>query len=1070
MEPRSQNGVRTPTSTVRPYIDQRCISEPAAPLLAHVTVAHPSLDNDPGVDVKPSRMLITAGTGYGKSSLLEAQCPADGVVMSAAAVVSDGLPGSVSWLGLDDFHRVGVDDQDHLIELLGARPEVGFAIASQTPFSAAIRRCPPGRLSERDATDLALPPYAIARLLADEYEVTDPEAALRVAALTSGWPALVHFCGDVLSRDAHADLEEALTASGTSGAEWIRVNVLDKLSQAAYEVLAAVAAIDATSPLSQGVCEAVLGEIGRGQVPNLMRELVQVGVLVPRRRVGRTAEVVIVAAVALALRAGTGGPPARNVVAAVARAYATERAWLPAARAYAVAGDRGEAIRLIGDRGQDMLRRGDARAFISLVDTVAGQGLADQPDLLRRTYADALRMVGDPSRARRAFAPLVTRAGSAGWEPGLATGVASLHYLCGEFETALETLERYVAGPDDKQPDSVDLVDWLACRAHVLVMIGRPDAARLVAERCHEIAERLGNAHSLGVAHLALARTSRGAVMDLHYERAVHFATEADDAVTATRALQAQTSVLLAAARYHQAGFSAGEAARMARLSCPPGLQSAALHNLGEALARTGRFEEALWHLECSVALCRRLGPARAALGLVGIAGIHRLLGHTERARAAYSEATELARGSGDVQVMVSALCGNALLTADESPAAAEAMVEEALCLATDDLRAHALTAAGRIALIQGDRSAAADHARRAVLIAREERAADLLAEGLELEAAVTADAIRARGDLREALSIWTAGGARPDAARIEVLIGRLPEADGMERSRARDAARDLRRLGLRVPNHRLEVGRAFSGTISVAVLGPFTVTVEGFDVPLPAWRSRQARTLVKILAAHRGRVVTRDRLCDFLWPDDDPARTGHRLSVLLATVRGVLDPAKSWPPDRYLVADSSGVRLDLGAVVIDAEMLLRDAAHAAELLERGQVDCAREVLAHVDALHRGEAFEDESEEWADGLREEVRAAWGRSMRRLANLQLREGRGPEALGLFARLLSIDPYDEQVHRRLVTSLVRAGRHGEARRTFERWCQAMREIDAPLPEPSILHPADAKFRPRPVLTPR
>ena len=111
------------------------------------------------------------------------------------------------------------------------------------------------------------------------------------------------------------------------------------------------------------------------------------------------------------------------------------------------------------------------------------------------------------------------------------------------------------------------------------------------------------------------------------------------------------------------------------------------------------------------------------------------------------------------------------------------------------------------------------------------------------------------------------------------------------------------------------------------------------------------------------------------------------------------------------------------------------DAAHAAELLDRRDTEAAREVLVHVDALYRGEAFEDEVAEWSDGLREDVRAAWGRSVRRLANLQLREGRGPEALGLFTRLLGIDPYDEQVHRRLVTGLVRAGRHGEARRAFE-----------------------------------
>ena len=362
------------------------------------------------------------------------------------------------------------------------------------------------------------------------------------------------------------------------------------------------------------------------------------------------------------------------------------------------------------------------------------------------------------------------------------------------------------------------------------------------------------------------------------------------------------------------------------------------------------------------------------------------------------------------------------------------------------------LTTAGRLALARGDRAQAGELSATALVAAREVRAADLLADALELSACLVDDPADARPALAEARSLWSGGGARPAVARVDVLIGALPGADGPERSRAREAAADLLSLGIRVPSAR-SPGTAphAPGVVQVAVLGSFTVTVDGREVPLPAWRSKQARTLVKILAGHRGRAVTRDRLCDLLWPDDDPARTGHRLSVLLATVRTVLDPAKAWPPDRYIVADEGGLRLNPGAVAVDAEMLLREAAHAAELLERGEPVQAREVLEHVERLARGHAFADETDEWADGLREEVRAAWGRSMRRLANLQLRAGRGPEALGIFARLLAVDPYDEQIHRRLVTSLVSAGRHGEARRAFDRWCRAMQDIDAPQPDP-------------------
>ena len=220
-------------------------------------------------------------------------------------------------------------------------------------------------------------------------------------------------------------------------------------------------------------------------------------------------------------------------------------------------------------------------------------------------------------------------------------------------------------------------------------------------------------------------------------------------------------------------------------------------------------------------------------------------------------------------------------------------------------------------------------------------------------------------------------------------------------------------------------------GVVQVAILGSFAVTVDGREVPLPAWRSKQARTLVKILAGHRGRAVTRDRLCDLLWPDDDPARTGHRLSVLLATVRTVLDPAKAWPPDRYIVADGGWT----AAEPRRGRGRRRDAAargRARGRAARGAVSPCRPARCWRGRRAAGSAasaFADETDEWADGLREEVRAAWGRSMRRLANRQLRAGRGPEALGIFARLLAVDPYDEQIHRRLVTSLVGgAGRHG------------------------------------------
>ena len=374
-----------------------------------------------------------------------------------------------------------------------------------------------------------------------------------------------------------------------------------------------------------------------------------------------------------------------------------------------------------------------------------------------------------------------------------------------------------------------------------------------------------------------------------------------------------------------------------------------------------------------------------------------------------------------------------------------------------------ALTAAGRVAAARGDPATALEHARRAVAAARAVRTTDLLADALELEAAVVDDPTRSRAALTEALSIWSGGGAWPAAARVEVLIGSLPDADGTERSRARDAARSLRRIGIPVVGGRTLGGDGAEPGVHVAVLGPFTVTVAGAEVPLPAWRSRQARTLVKILAAHRGRVVTRARLCDLLWPDDDPARTGHRLSVLLATVRGVLDPAKAWPPTASSPPTSSGCastcRTSCSTPTCCCATPPTRRHCSRPVTSTGRARCWPTSTCSTAAR----PSRTRPRSGPTRLREEVRSAWVRSVRRLATLQSREGLGAEALGIFVRLLSVDPFDEQVHRRLVTSLVRAGRHGEARRAFERWHAAMVEIDAPLPDPRLVAATPAERGP-------
>lgn len=1032
----------------------------------------------------PPRVVLVAGPGYGKTTLLHRLRPGDGVVVSATDRSSVGqLPPGV-WVGVDDLDMLTPPEQALILDTLTADPQRGFAVASRTaPVSTATRRW--SGVSERGAGDLALAPFQIADTLARDYAIAEPDVALRVADLTLGWPTLVHHAGDTLSRDPHADLCHELTSQQARTARWLWEQLLADLPEAGIVTLGALSPIDPLAPVTAAVWAAAARVIDpHGSAAGLVARLRELGVLRPRRLLDGADDPVLVPVVA-AVVAGSGVATDRQVAAVAAAVGAVHEhagAWLAASRAFALAQRREDVRRLVSTRGEDILAAGGAPGLVTLLEQVLGDTAPDPAEGLQRTYADALRKAGDPTSALQAFAPISARSAESGWQPGDVARLAAVHVQLGQYEQALEVLDRWPApgpaprGPDPQQTGHPDgdadesVVEWLAARTHVLVMLGREVEAEPVAARGLAAAEVLGQPRLLGEAHLAMSRTVRGVRRELHQSAAIRWSTQAGDVVTTARALVARTNLLLAEAQYQQARRAGAEALRLARLCSPPGLLAAALHNLGEALARIGELDEARWHLDCAVAVCRRLGPARAALGLVGVAAVLRDLGHTERALLAYREAIDLARGSGDVQVLVPAWSGTAELIRAVAPAeAAEAWTaaNQALDLAPPALSPVPLTALARLALADADRAGAAAYASRAVAAARQCRASDFLAEALEVAGVAATEPTVARVALQEALSIWEAGGARLAAQRVHLALGRLPDADSAQRARAREAARALRDKGVQLVHGR-PVDAARGPAVEIQVLGEFSVSVDGATVPLPAWRSRQARSLVKILVAHQGQVISRERLCDLLWPDEDPAKTGHRLSVLLATVRRVLDPGRAWSPDQFIVADQHGLRLDGSTTAVDAVLLLRDAAHAAQLMEAEALDAADEVLEHVVARYRGPAFADEPDElWADALREQVRAAWLRSLRRLVVLRRRAGRRADMIELLVRLLAADPYDEQVHHRLVSALVAGGRHGEARRAFDRWRAAMADIGAPSPDPAILGAAAGRT---PVLTSR
>lgn len=1000
--------------------------------------------------------LIVAAAGFGRSTYLRSTCPRDGVVLSAREALAHGVP-SASWIGIDDLHELSADEQRALLASLDDIEVDEILLSSRRPLPPGALVPSSGRIRERGPEHLALDPYAVHRVLADEYDLTDPEVPIVVQTLTAGWPALVHLAADALTGTPGGDVEQSLIAESSLAAHWLRREVLAELSPAAATLLSH---LGGTGPISRSAALQVIETLGLTEGVRAVEELEAVGVLTRLRGPGRDGQVEVVPILAAVVAANCS--PTSSAQRATADALERAGQFAGAARLYLRLGDRVPAVDVVSAHGGELVRRGDAALVVEALEPI-GAGL---PDDVRLVYADALRVQGDLNAAARAFLPLVTAAEEGGWPLDLATAVAAVHYARGRLDSALDVLDR--AEEAGRCGTGAATVEWLSARVHVLCSLGRRDQAVPDAAAALREAEVCGDPRALLPAHLAVARVSAGATREAHHLAAVRSAADLGDVTTMSRILVNHSFQLLAGARYDEAREAARDALAAADLGIATGRRAAALHNLAEALLQQGEYGEASWHLLRAVAVCRRLGAGRSALGLLGLAEIHRQLGEDARARERYLEAIELGRQGDEPQVLIPALSGLARVEAlaqdrDVTTLALAAdLAGEALRTSTgvDSVRPFALIASGWVRLSGGDPDQAAALAREASVLAGEQRALDLVADAKELEAAASADPDAARELLGEALAIWESGAARPASWRVAVRLGRLEGADATTRSRAREAARELQRLGVRHVDGVPLSSAGSSTSVDIAVLGGFRVVVNGSEVPMPAWRSRQARTLVKILAGRRGRPATRAWLCETLWPGDDPSRTGHRLSVLLATVRAVLDPEKQWPTHHFITADTSGIRLDLRHVTVDAELLVGDADVAARLMDDGEHARASEILADLDRRYVGDAFEDDlGEEWSEALREEARAAWQRSARRLASLRRRAGRVGDAQTLLVRLLAADPFDETIHGLLVRSLLAAGRRGEALRAFERWQAAMQDIGAPPPDPGLLRDAAA-----------
>lgn len=967
----------------------------------------------------------------------------DGRPEAAAGVLCDALARELDGdvvLVLDDVGELD-GPASRFVEALcwqaPSRLHLVLASSRELPYRVDRLRAQ-GQVLELTGADLAFTPTESAAVVRQIVQDADASLAEVLHAATGGWPAVVRLAAEAVRSQppaARTATIAGLHRPGSPLCAYLAEEILAHEPPATHQLLRTVGVLPrfvAELCVTLGVedAEATLMSLARRGV-FVMPDAAHPGWF---RLTGLVREFV---------RERLPLPPERRRDVLAATAAWCERAGHldQALWARLAAEDPTEIAGLLRRHGTALLAGGALDDLLAAVGVLAP---SQRDTAIEQLAGEACRLRGDWDDAlehfRRAAGPAATL------PPGLAWRMGLIHYLRGQLGQALAIFSR----ADRAQGDPADraLVAAWAASAHWLRGAAEPCAElagqALEAARVADDPQALAATHTV-LAMLAALRSDRAA-NDAHYTRALANAERAGDVLQIIRVRSNRASRYLEEGMYVPALRDVDAALALSDAAGYAVYQALALTNRGDIYRRQGRLDDALVDLEAAKVVFQRLGSRLIAYPLVQLGDVHWERGDASLAQADYEEAIAHAEGDGDAQGLVTALAGLAVVLGASDLDQARAVAERAVAQGEQMGLVRALLAVGTVAAAAGD-AAAAEHAgEQAATAARQRRDRAGLAEALNLLGTVSTSPARARSRLEEAAAIWRSLGSPLGAARAELSLAR--RLAGSEEPAARElvghVAATARSHGARVLASEAglletSLNRRAEAAVAIRALGGFRVVRAGAPISASQWPSHEARELLKILVARRGRPAFHATIAAALWPD---APAPERVPALVESLRATLDPDGDVASDRYIATEEDAVWLEIGALDIDVEAFLRD-AHAG--LAALPSDDALVLLTRTEAAYAGEALEENrTEDWAASLREEARTIYIAVARALAEAAVAAGANEGATRYLQRLLERDAYDEAAHLALVGCLSAAGRPGEARRRYATYRARMMEL--------------------------
>lgn len=219
-------------------------------------------------------------------------------------------------------------------------------------------------------------------------------------------------------------------------------------------------------------------------------------------------------------------------------------------------------------------------------------------------------------------------------------------------------------------------------------------------------------------------------------------------------------------------------------------------------------------------------------------------------------------------------------------------------------------------------------------------------------------------------------------------------------------------------------------------LLGPLLVLDDdGEPVDLGG---RQPRTVLAVLLASASRPVSVDALVDAVWGEHPPATATGTLQSYVSRMRRRLGRG-------VVVWDEAGYRLDVTPEQVDHLRFERLADEGRTLLDRGELERAREVLVEAESLWRGPALAEFGDlDVAAGLVTRLEQRRLDTIQNRIDADLALGRHATVVGEASELVAAEPLRERFREQLALALYRSGRQAEALRCLADASRTLRDI--------------------------